>query len=689
MVYLQEGNSTLISKAEKQMRSRLLICVFILITFLTKGQDSTRLIVRDSVGSNVVSVTPYYSHHLSTTTSYVKKIDSKDQLRFSSGVSIFNVLRGQVPGLTIPGYFDQVNTTGIRTGPFPYSNNTLVIIDGVPFDNSIGSYLNLNSFDFSSISAFSNTNTLNFLGGVNNGAFVLNSKTGEGNGEPVFEFNAYATNGWGNITNLQTGISTRKDEWHLANAISFSQDFGSIDTRVSYTLQKKFFQSYAEPYVHNLKVNTGLRVNNKLDFRLIVDGRYSKYSDTFTVGGATTTSSEDSNADLFLNGNLVARYKLNDWLTATSQLVFSRYDSSMERLGTNWRLKSQTESSRGQFNIFVNAAKNLGEKLNISGFAGAQYSAINVDESRSAYGPQYGPGQLESETNWTDKSPDFMMQANMNYARLLHFSTHYKHGSHSNSSNGNVLADAYSISSAFVFSELVGTPFLSFGKIRASIGEHTALPFSAYPVINTDYYSLPFEVRSVYRVKNFESGFDFGFLASRLTVTLNYFKNFERYDLQNNSSMAPDQYFNTGLELDSRYKVIDDPALLFESGLVISNSKIRFDRNNSVGDYSKPFLKAGWFNKLNYNSIVATMLVEAVDNYTWYASNMGFVSSSFVKLRDISIGFKLPTQSAYSTTVSLSGRNLIRFGGSGSDPEEVSSLSIFQKSVSFNINVIF
>ncbi|QLH31168.1 MAG: hypothetical protein HWD62_00830 [Cyclobacteriaceae bacterium] len=94
-------------------------------------------------------------------------------------------MRGQIPGLTTPSYAPSANASGLRTGPFPFVDDALLIIDGIPFNNNIGNYLNLNTFDFSSISAFSNTNALNFLGGVNSGAFVLTSKTGEGVVEPL------------------------------------------------------------------------------------------------------------------------------------------------------------------------------------------------------------------------------------------------------------------------------------------------------------------------------------------------------------------------------------------------------------------------------------------------------------------------------------------------------------------------
>lgn len=670
------------------MRSLLLIIMFVGTFFLAKGQDTTRIEQRDTMETNIVQVTPYFSQKLYTSGNYVKKIVDADLLRFSSGVSIFNALRGQVPGLAVPSYFNDASASGIRTGPYLLTNDALVVIDGIPFNNYIGHYLNLNAFDFTSISAFSNTNALNFLGGVNSGAFVLASKTGEGISEPMVEFNAYATYGWDEVVNGQTGQTDKNGEWYLANAIAYSQDFGAIDTRISYTSQKKFFQTYGEPYIHNLKVNTGLVANDKFDVRLIVDGRYSRYTDFIPADGRPgATDTDVTSTDFFANGNLIARYKLTDWLTVISQLSLSQYKSDTERKGPDWVLHSKADNSRQQANFFLNASKKVGSKLDISGFTGIQYAKQNIDEFQSRYGPP--TGELENEINWEDKNPALLARVSVNYRDLLILSSHYKSGTHTNFVNDKGRANVYSVSSSFVFSELIGKSVLSFGKFRTSFGSHTVVPFNSYPILDLDYSSLP-NGPSQYDVDNFESGLDFGFMNSRLLISVNYFHNQETYDLP--VINAIDRYLNKGWETEIRYKSVQKTTASFESGLVLSNSKSKFDQKNSEGEFSKPFLRTSLFSKVKFRSIVGSIVIESVSNYTGYSANTGFIESSFAKIRDVSLGIRLPEMwfvgsISKGATLSVSGRNLVKLISSGVDLDE--TFTVFQKSMSINLNVNF
>ncbi len=676
------------------MKIPLLITALIVnFSTLSYTQDSTRVALPDSTQHKSIAVTPYFEQGIRSLGSYVKKIEDADILRFSLGVNIFNVLRGQIPGLTIPSYASSANASGLRTGPFPFVNDALLIIDGVPFNNNICNYLNLNTFDFSSISAFSNTNALNFLGGINSGAFVLTSKTGEGVVEPLFEFSAYATRGWDEIPNAPAGQPDKNGEWYIANAFAYSQDFGAVDTRVSYTLQKKFFQSYGEPYIHNLKLNTGLVASEKFDVRMFVDGRYSRFEDTVPASGRPgTTDTNETASDFFTNGNLIARYKFTNWLAVTSQLTLSHNNSNTERTGTDWGLSTATTNSRKLASFFLTGSKQVSKNISLSAFTGLQYVQQDIKQFQSRYGPPLG--ELENKTTWKDEIPTFITQASVNYQDVFVMSSHYKSGTHNQDNNDGDQATAYSISSSFLFSKLMGKSVMNFGKVRTSLGEHTVVAFNNYPVLNTDYYSLPINKQNPYEVKNFEIGLDAGFLDSRLLVTVNYFQNHDSYALPEFVILAIEKYSNTGWEADIRFKPINKGSLPFETGLVLSRTRSRFYERNGEGATSKPFLRVGWFNQLKFKSVVLTALIESVNNYTGYDSNTGFTDTSFTKLRDISIGIRLPNmlfvgKASQDAILSLSGRNLIKFGGSGTDIEETSGLSVFQKSISMGLHLNF
>ncbi|MCA6420402.1 MAG: hypothetical protein IM603_15015, partial [Cytophagales bacterium] len=160
------------------------------------SQDLQKSITLDSLMIDTTTYTPYYKNTKNQSTHYSKKIDDNDVLKLSAGVSIFNSLRGQVPSLGIPAYFANAQSTVLRNNIIGLTVNTNIMVDGLPFNNGIGRYLNTNAFEYSSISIASSANATSFINGSNNGSFFITSKTGEGHYKPMFEFNSSTTNGW-------------------------------------------------------------------------------------------------------------------------------------------------------------------------------------------------------------------------------------------------------------------------------------------------------------------------------------------------------------------------------------------------------------------------------------------------------------------------------------------------------------
>lgn len=578
----------------------------------------------------------------------------------------------------------------MRTGSVTPTNDALVMIDGLAFNTQIGSYLNLNTFDFSSISVFNNTGALNFLGGVNSGAFVLTSKTGEGVIRPTIEVNSYSTYGWEEINGFQ---EPRDSEWKLSNAIAFSQDFGAIDTRISYTNQKKTFQSYAEPYVHNLRLNTGLVTGDRFDLRLVGDGRFSIYDDflplrnSFSPSPASTD--REKSANLFANGNLMARYRLTSWLVATSQFALTRYKSDYDRTGNTERTVDAT-NSRQQANFFLNASRSFWKSLNVSGFAGIQYVRQDVDEYRTANGPT---GQAESRTTWEDENPAFVTRLSADYREIFILSAHYRIDKHSAvvrkemEFRPDTNTDAYTFSGAFVFSKLTRIPFLSFGKVRSSFGAHSVFPFNNYPVFRVNILSFPAAKMAAFNVRSVETGIDLGLFDSRVLLTVNYFENQEEYDLARSIISLIDRYQVKGWETDIRFRTRQKSELAFESGVVFSRTLTGYYGQSSVVESTKPFMRLGWNGLASYRSVFASAVIESVDAVQGFSAVGGVFESTFTRLRDVSFGYRLPMGFARETIVSVSGRNLAKFGGSGRDWEGFSGSWLFRKSVSLNVSL--
>ena len=138
------------------MKSYFLTVLLLNYLGVLVAQDPTPYAKTDTIFTPSFQVTPYFQQEVKDAGIYIKTINNNELLRFSSGVSIFNALRGQLPGLAIPAYFSSTQFLGMRTGPYGYVRDALVVIDGLPFNNSIENYQNLNAFDFSSISIFSN-----------------------------------------------------------------------------------------------------------------------------------------------------------------------------------------------------------------------------------------------------------------------------------------------------------------------------------------------------------------------------------------------------------------------------------------------------------------------------------------------------------------------------------------------------
>ncbi|MBL7847073.1 MAG: hypothetical protein JNL40_06365 [Cyclobacteriaceae bacterium] len=655
-------------------------------SLVTQAQDTLRTVSADTSG--IVTVAPYYQLDLRTSNSYVSQWNYASDLKLSSGVSIFNGLRGKVPGLTIPAYVDLANASGLRTGPSPFVNDALLVIDGVPFNNEIGNYRNLNAFDYASIAVFSNTNALSFLGGTNSGAFVLNSKSGEGMEKPLLEFNAYATYAWEEVKDFATGLPKKISEWSMANSFAYGQDFGKLDTRIAYTLQKKYGRGFAEPYIHYLKANTGWALSPRFNLRLIIDGRYSTYDDT-SPSGAAPSPAEKAETTSYISGNLVARFKINEWLSLTSQLSTWSYFDHNTLTGVSFGTDSKNTNSYQQANLLANVARQLG-KVNLSGLAGYQVATQDIHGNISTY----GPFPNSSESAWSDRYPYFLGQAGFTYADRFNMSGHFREGTHNNSSNNNTAASARSAGFSLIFTDWIARSFLTLGKLRASVGSHTVVAYNSYPIPDlSTYYKGTF--RSFpYDVHNQEVGLDLGFLHSRLLPTLNYYQNEEKYFDNPNIGNQITNYKTGGWETDIRFNAWKTAYLTYQTGIVLSSSTSQLQVDGVSQSESKAYTRVGWNNQLKFKALQINLLIESYQNYTGYASNTGFVDASFTLLRDLSFSFNLPATTLFgletrSMTVSVIGRNLLKFGGSGPDIDVASGLSVFRKSASVNLNITF
>ena len=156
------------------------------------------------------------------------------------------------------------------------------------------------------------------------------------------------------------------------------QDFGNIDTRISYNYLPIFSR---DDKSHNIKINTGFNLNSKFSARLIVDKLYNNSSSSsksssaivtdtiyneldstyhYVYDSITFSSSETRNETIFTQGNLMLRYQPWRWLTLSSQGSVGRFSESNQQWDNGNKMASDSEQNRSLVNLFATIKPNLG-----------------------------------------------------------------------------------------------------------------------------------------------------------------------------------------------------------------------------------------------------------------------------------------------------------------------------------------
>lgn len=622
------------------------------------AQDST-CIKHDSITSHIIHYAPYHSQPWAYSGSYVKTVRDSNLFQFSSGVNVLNVLRGQVPSLTIPIDYKQYGFSGMRTEYQSPAYNAVIMVDGVPYSNLISGYLNFNAFEYKAVKALSGNNPLAFLNGGTAGAFLLTSKTGERFDKPTVEVNSATLET--NVKYKRYNPVTQKTEeatdyyWNLSNSVAYSRDFGKLDTRVSYNFQAQPNSSgLKSPLYHDLKVNTGVDVSDKLKLRLILEDRFSSWK----------TSGLDKTDHNFLNSQVQVKYNWMKWLSISSQISYAKSDSSLTLAQDNGQVKNNR--------LFANALVNVGGGKNVQwfGFAGAQY----VKNNRAELGSYFLSDAVSSSCS------SILSGATITVKKLLSSTLLYKLNQYDVPLNKQYGNSDYLASLALVVTKLLP---ISFGKLRASFSSLNSVNFNTYPWVSSDILKGTY---NPYAIKNFETGGDF-ILNSKLNFSLNYFRIKEVFDAPDNVFPALMERNRKGWELDFQYKVIQRGNFKYSAGLLVSTFQTKTVIKGLDGEkYTNPSMRNSWFNQVSFNNMVATVLIESIQNKEM------FQVSSFVKLREISLGWHFREILTKRSFISISGRNLYKFSGTGSDYEAkpLYNLAILSqgKSVSLNINVI-
>lgn len=632
------------------MRSLLISGIFVGAHFLIIAQDTTRVAQRDTVETNVVQVTPYFAQNVHTSGIYVKKIDNPELLRFSSGVSIFNVLRGQVPGLVISPYV-VTDVPGFRYEYYSQKSAS-VLIDGIPFNAAVADYLNFNASEISTITAIPQANSLSFLDLPTTGAISLTSKNGEGFDTPTFEYNTNLLAGW-EERNTRTGSFTEKD-WNLYNSLSYSQDFGKLDMRVSYGAMNRWLRpaTFNYPMSHFLNLNTGYKLNDRGEVRAIVSATLRKRESNYTRAEITSpfpipadTINEELNQQ-FLIANISAKYNLNNWLRLTGQIAMSTHDSVFNRESTQLSYSKHRKDGQVQANAYLVANKSIGSSIEVTGFAGVQHASMKL-----SVGDFSGSGEQRFERTYLSGGSEIGYKKYLFTKLLLKVPV---------SQNDNL---NYSLSGSFIFSELFKTLPMTSGKLRGSYGRNHFTDYSTYPWQRSAFIVS----RSISLVTSLEWGADFSFVDKRLLVSLTRFN--DKWDVD-----FPGVLEQKGFEGDVSYLLVRKPNSNLKTGAVFSF----FGDDDFRGSLLAQLTKGKNFISIMVERVSITMFSD---------------SQSFTRLRDISIGHSIGNDQSSKSwlnqiDIGISARNIYDFNNSRFADYEQQTFD-FIKSININISLKF
>ena len=650
------------------MRLILLSFFFMGTHFLTKAQD-TAPIEQDSLNWESVLYTSYYSQSLAASGTYVKVVQDSNLFKFSSGVSVFNVLRGQVPSYTISSRATGA-CGGLRQSVLS-SSRASIIIDGLPYSSAFNQYYNFNSLEFEKITVLPFNTMLLFDANDVGSVIILSTKSGRGYHKPTFEFNTYNTWEKDGYPSSPFGPGAEVTYWYTSNTLAYMQDFGKVDIRVSYNYllePKKFFGSYA-PDFHNIKINTGFSAGNKFDIRLIADKRFNKYDWRTIMNSppAPVDTTEQSGRQNFLQFNLTTRFSPIKHLDITSQIAQSQRDSAFSyyRKSDGYYYDGVKTDTRQLANLFLSSSKTF-DRIFINGFVGYQFTRLVVEPNRPT---AVSNGKLDDQFLLAGIS------ANYNETGYLNFSFKNSRFGYDNQAK----PESIGISGALVFTKLLVTEFIAFGKLRGGWKLTSFVPYFEYP---QESQLLISSTPQTERNHNLEVGLDLYLLNSKLKVTANYFRGKTLPDINTYFSESIKQ----GLEADLNYSVLTKETLTYNSGLVFHTFQGKINQQaNSDYAFNAPEIKLGWFNSIIKGKAALNFLMEFLhaDFTHLYPDSR----ATTLKFREVALGYNLSNDRGHkrpSMRLDFIARNIIIFNSTGFD---IDGPQQFQKSLSLSLSV--
>lgn len=662
--------------------------LFACLVHVAFSQDSTFV---EEKAEKKIQYTPYYSvEKLKSLGNYVGLMDDSIQFQLSAGISVFNTLLGFVPNAGVDLF-----------APNGRAGTSLFVVDGIPHPQSVLNHYNLNSFDYSNITFLSRGNAASVYGVYgSDGAYLLKTKTGENHHRPAIEFNSYATLGWSDPIGLINPSSTQETytQWYFSNSIAYMQDYGKIDTRISYNFRHTPSPNHGENQKsnqHNFRVNTGFEITPKFKARLILDKFFSIAKFESPGYGSLPGYMARQDRD-FLQGNLLLKYQLTPWLKLSSQTSLVRMENDSERANDT----THGKTDRLLTNLFLSADKLITPAFSVTPFIGIQY-----EETKTSMRASQAASSQEINTT------ALLGGIGINFKKYFFINLNYRDDRLSMFPSSEKSKPTSSVSTAFVFSDALrlNNSFFSFGKIRASIGK-------TFSDGDEDSDFVP-----VVSKKNTEFGTDLTFFDQRVSLTFNYFDEASEKILESTIPgtagyigylVRIGDVRKKGTELIMGVTAVKGRAVKYEIYAMAMRTKHRVDFNHSVtpnpgipdpvgvliGD-PEPSWTGSLLNRVVLNHFMLSVLVDTRQGGTIMTTifgsggfNVMTYDGTQMKLRDVSLGYHFARSffnkvGVKRTSLSASARNLLLlYSASGNDAENVPGL---QKSTSLSLSLYF
>ncbi|WP_233218943.1 SusC/RagA family TonB-linked outer membrane protein [Adhaeribacter arboris] len=330
------------------------------------------------------------------------------------------------------------------------------------------------------------------------------------------------------------------------------------------------------------------------------------------------------------------RFTVNPYGT----LFSSNGEGSLEALYQGTRLELNTDA-------LLSFSKNINEDFSIDASVGGNFRRNNTESTR-LYGGQFIVPYLYTPTNTRTRNSEYLYTAletpsvyytaDFSY-KYVTLSTTGRYDTFSSLPRGNRSLFTPSVSASFVFSDLLNSPALNYGKLRVSYAETSGEP--AQPYQTAFYYNvnnpingtargsfdakLPNANLKPFSLNEFEVGTEMKFLDNRLGLDVTYFNRKTEGEIVSASLSSSTGFTSRSVNLGS---TLNRGVELMVSGTPIRsafnwNTSFNFTKlHNEVLDIDQSAnpspLQTGTYRPLNGNiSIVKGMAIAQVMAYDY------------------------------------------------------------------------